>query len=56
MKSIDPDHTAFPCGLLTKYFPTDKFEGWENKDGVINSLTTLDIWDGNTRYKYKNSD
>lgn len=55
LKVLYPDDTAFPCGLIPKYFPTDTFEAWENSTGVITSLTTLDIWNGNTRYKYKNS-
>lgn len=25
LKGLDPDLTAFPCGLITKYFPTDAF-------------------------------
>lgn len=56
LKGLDPDLTAFPCGLITKYFPTDTFEAWENSSGLITPLTTLDIWDGNIRYRYKNSD
>lgn len=56
LNDLDPDQTVFPCGLITKYFPTDTFEAIENENGQIQPITLLDIWDGNIRYKYTNSD
>lgn len=46
LKDLDPDDVAFPCGLVTKFFPTDTFEALENSSGTIIPLTLIDIWDG----------
>lgn len=55
--NLSPDEIAIPCGLLPRYYPSDRFTAIENiRTGTVSKIFRTGVWDKNYRYQYDNMD
>lgn len=52
-----PQNIAMPCGLLPRFYPSDRFTSLESiSDGTVYRILRTGVWDFNQRYNFTNID
>lgn len=53
--TFPPYQIALPCGILSKYYPTDSFSSISSIDGTINQgINSQNLFGGISRYNFSN--